>query len=349
MSSADSSFLSHLVAVLSIYELAPLPSSSSPPSATKSPPVPRWDGERTWETDAILHSLSVIGDRLGFSQPQQSSVCVEEIVEDKTEPPDLQNGHQHHPTKLPLPSQRMPTQPSHICYHCGYPLSGYAVSGDDPTNPPSSPLGVVPPGGPLAMAAMESGMSAVEELRLLKASVQDVARVCNAVARGDLSQKITVKVQGIVMVQLKDVINGMVDKLSQFSKEVTRVSVEVGTEGKLGGQALVLDVEGTWRELTGVVNKLAANLTNQVCLTFSILATWLSLIGPFNRTRHQSRGSGRSIKTNRCRRQRRNLGFEKYSQRNGRQSTVSHISLTTPFSNLIRTQCSRCRSNSRDP
>jgi osomolarity two-component system sensor histidine kinase NIK1 len=126
-------------------------------------------------------------------------------------------------------------------------------------------------------------MSAVEELRLLKAQVQDVARVCNAVARGDLSQKITVPVQGVVMVQLKDVINGMVDKLGQFAREVTRVSQEVGTEGcvlllsnsfsstphffrhsKLGGQALVLDVEGTWRELTGVVNKLAANLTNQV-------------------------------------------------------------------------------------
>ncbi|KAJ7599415.1 hypothetical protein C8J56DRAFT_1000597 [Mycena floridula] len=137
--------------------------------------------------------------------------------------------------------------PAPLCPHCGYP-------GDS----------VVPHGGPLALAAIESGLSAVEELRLLKASVKDVSRVCNAVARGDLSQKITVKVQGTVMVQLKDVINGMVDNLSRFSEEVTRVAVEVGTEGKLGGQALVLDVEGTWRELTGVVNKLAANLTNQV-------------------------------------------------------------------------------------
>lgn len=94
----------------------------------------------------------------------------------------------------------------------------------------SSPL-VVPPGGPLATAAYESGMSAVEELHLLKAQVQDVARVCNAVALGDLSQKITVPVQGVVMVQLKDVINGMVDKLGQFAREVTRVSQEVGTEG----------------------------------------------------------------------------------------------------------------------
>lgn len=74
--------------------------------------------------------------------------------------------------------------------------------------PVSSPM-VIPP-GPLAAAAFESGMSAVEELRLLKAQVQDVAKVCNAVARGDLSQKITVPVQGPVMVQLKDVINTMV-------------------------------------------------------------------------------------------------------------------------------------------
>ena len=72
----------------------------------------------------------------------------------------------------------------------------------------SSPL-VVPP-GPLAAAAFESGMSAVDELKLLKTQVQDVARGCNAVARGDLSQKITVPVQGVVMIQLKDVINAMV-------------------------------------------------------------------------------------------------------------------------------------------
>jgi osomolarity two-component system, sensor histidine kinase NIK1 len=101
-----------------------------------------------------------------------------------------------------------------------------------------SPL-VVPPGGPLATAAFESGMSAVEELHLLKAQVQDVARVCNAVARGDLSQKITVPVQGVVMVQLKDVINGMVDKLGQFAREVTRVSQEVGTEGYVSSYPLV--------------------------------------------------------------------------------------------------------------
>ncbi|KIK56550.1 hypothetical protein GYMLUDRAFT_783618 [Collybiopsis luxurians FD-317 M1] len=131
-------------------------------------------------------------------------------------------------------------------------------------NPSDESPSVVASGGPLATAALESGLSAVEELRLLKQQVQDVARVCKAVADGDLSQKITVPVQGSVMVKLKEVINTMVDKLGLFAKEVTRVSQEVGMEGKLGGQALVLDVEGTWRELTAVVNKLAANLTNQV-------------------------------------------------------------------------------------
>ncbi|KAI0048454.1 hypothetical protein FA95DRAFT_1490738 [Auriscalpium vulgare] len=153
-----------------------------------------------------------------------------------------------------------------MCPTCGKTITdaitNAKVSSAYNSSPSGSPL-VVPP-GPLAAAAFESGMSAVEELKLLKAQVQDVSRVCNAVATGDLSQKITVPVQGVVMVQLKDVINKMVDRLAEFAKEVTRVSQEVGTEGKLGGQALVTDVEGTWKDLTDVVNKLAANLTSQV-------------------------------------------------------------------------------------
>ncbi|KAJ6550852.1 hypothetical protein DFH09DRAFT_1262703 [Mycena vulgaris] len=94
--------------------------------------------------------------------------------------------------------------------------------------------------------------------------VRDVARVCNAVATGDLTQKIIVPVQGDLMVQLKKVINTMVDNLGHFATEVTRVSRDVGTEGKLGAQAHVENVEGTWRELTDEVNTLAANLTTQV-------------------------------------------------------------------------------------
>ncbi|KAF7333366.1 hypothetical protein MVEN_02352200 [Mycena venus] len=124
--------------------------------------------------------------------------------------------------------------------------------------------GVVPTGGALANAATQGGMDALEELRLLKDQVRDVSRVCNAVATGDLTQKITVPVQGDLMVQLKKVINTMVDNLGHFATEVTRVSRDVGTEGKLGAQAHVEDVEGTWRELTDEVNTLAANLTTQV-------------------------------------------------------------------------------------
>ncbi|CED82845.1 protein-histidine kinase [Phaffia rhodozyma] len=112
--------------------------------------------------------------------------------------------------------------------------------------------------------AYESGLGPVEELRLLRAQVQDIARVCKAVAAGDLTQKIVVPVEGVVMIELKDIINSMVDNLFMFSSEVERVSVEVGTEGKLGGQAVVEGVQGTWRNLTSVVNMLAANLTSQV-------------------------------------------------------------------------------------
>ncbi|KAF5350073.1 hypothetical protein D9756_009275 [Leucocoprinus leucothites] len=132
-----------------------------------------------------------------------------------------------------------PTPPIHcpFCHRGWGGRSGGLISAD------SSSM-IVPSMGPLA-AAVESGTSAVEELKLLKAQVSDVAR-------------------GVVMVQLKDVVNTMVDGLEQFAKEVMRISQEVGTEGKLGGQASMLDLEGTWGELTGVVNKLAASLTLRV-------------------------------------------------------------------------------------
>lgn len=108
-----------------------------------------------------------------------------------------------------------PTVHTH-CPTCGRPVSDpLMLPGYSDNSPDSSPL--VIPMGPLAAAAFESGMSAVEELKLLKAQVQDVARVCNAVARGDLSQKITVPVQGVVMVQLKNVINTMVYLFSFLS------------------------------------------------------------------------------------------------------------------------------------
>jgi len=121
----------------------------------------------------------------------------------------------------------------------------------------------IPP-GPAIPAISDSGQSVEEENIWLRALVVDAARVCGAVSKGDLNQKITAPAKGSAMINLKEIINVMVDKLGQFSDEVTRVSQEVGTEGKLGGQAVVMDVEGTWRQLTGVVNNLAANLTAQV-------------------------------------------------------------------------------------
>ncbi len=97
----------------------------------------------------------------------------------------------------------------------------------------------------------------------LTAQVRNIAEVTTAVARGDLSRKITVDVRGEIL-QLKDTINTMVDQLNAFASEVTRVAREVGTEGKLGGQAQVPDVAGTWKDLTDNVNFMASNLTAQV-------------------------------------------------------------------------------------
>ncbi|UYZ64444.1 methyl-accepting chemotaxis protein [Hymenobacter weizhouensis] len=97
----------------------------------------------------------------------------------------------------------------------------------------------------------------------LTSQVRDIANVATAVARGDLSQKVTVNVRGELL-QLKENLNQMVDSLNTFGDEVTRVAREVGTEGKLGGQAVVPNVRGTWKDLTDNVNTMAASLTSQV-------------------------------------------------------------------------------------
>jgi HAMP domain-containing protein/CheY-like chemotaxis protein/signal transduction histidine kinase len=97
----------------------------------------------------------------------------------------------------------------------------------------------------------------------LTAQVRNIAEVTTAVARGDLSKKITVNVSGEIL-QLKETINTMVDQLNAFAGEVTRVARDVGTEGRLGGQANVLGVAGTWKDLTESVNSMASNLTAQV-------------------------------------------------------------------------------------
>src|SRR5437868_2125839 len=97
----------------------------------------------------------------------------------------------------------------------------------------------------------------------LRREVRNIAEVTTAVAMGDLSKKITVDVRGEIL-ELKNTINTMVDQLRSFAAEVTRVAREVGTEGKLGGQADVRGVGGTWKDLTDSVNSMASNLTGQV-------------------------------------------------------------------------------------
>ena len=97
----------------------------------------------------------------------------------------------------------------------------------------------------------------------LTGQVRNIAEVTTAVAKGDLSKKITVDVKGEVL-ELKNTFNTMVDQLNAFASEVSRVAREVGTEGKLGGQAQVAGVAGVWKDLTDNVNSMAANLTGQV-------------------------------------------------------------------------------------
>src|SRR6202040_4077071 len=97
----------------------------------------------------------------------------------------------------------------------------------------------------------------------LTAQVRNIAEVTTAVANGDLSRKITVDVKGEIL-ELKNTINTMVDQLNALASEVTRVAREVGTEGKLGGQAVVTGVAGTWKDLTDNANFMASNLTGQV-------------------------------------------------------------------------------------
>src|SRR5205807_1292613 len=97
----------------------------------------------------------------------------------------------------------------------------------------------------------------------LSAQVRNISEVTTAVANGDLRKKVTVDVKGEIL-ELKNTINAMVDQLNSFASDVTRVALEVGTEGKLGGQAMVRGVAGVWKDLTDSVNSMAGNLTAQV-------------------------------------------------------------------------------------
>ena len=135
----------------------------------------------------------------------------------------------------------------------------------------------------------------------LTAQVRNIAEVTTAVARGDLSRKITVDVKGEIL-ELKNTINTMVDQLNAFASEVTRVAREVGTEGKLGGQAQVPGVAGTWKDLTDNVNSMASNLTAP---------------SPQYRRRHHRRGQRRLVQENHRGRARRNSPTQGGHQHDG--------------------------------
>ena len=132
--------------------------------------------------------------------------------------------------------------------------------------------------------------------------MRNIAEVTTAVARGDLSRKITVDVNG-EMLELKNTINTMVDQLNAFASEVTRVAREVGTEGKLGGQAQVPGVAGTWKDLTDNVNSMASNLTGA---------------GAQHRRGDHRGGARRPVAQDHGRREGRDPGAEEHHQHDGR-------------------------------
>ena len=138
----------------------------------------------------------------------------------------------------------------------------------------------------------------------LTAQVRNIAEVTTAVATGDLSKKITVDVKGEIL-ELKNTINTMVDQLSSFAAEVTRVAREVGTEGKLGGQADVKGVAGTWKDLTDNVNFMAVEPHGP---------------GAQHRRSDDGRGQRRLVEEDRGRRPRRNSGAEEHDQHDGRSA-----------------------------
>ena len=136
----------------------------------------------------------------------------------------------------------------------------------------------------------------------LTAQVRNIAEVTIAVANGDLSRKITVDVRGEIL-QLKEAINTMVDQLRSFASEVTRVAREVGTDGKLGGQAVVPGVAGTWKDLTDSVNAMAGNLTGA---------------GAQHRRSHHGGGARRPVAQDHGGRERRNSRAQRHHQHHGR-------------------------------
>ena len=138
----------------------------------------------------------------------------------------------------------------------------------------------------------------------LTGQVRNITEVATAIANGDLSKKITVDVRGEILL-LKETLNTMVDQLRSFAAEVTRVAREVGTEGRLGGQAVVPDVAGTWKDLTDNVNSMAGNLTGA---------------GAQHRRGHDRGRARRPVAQDHRRCERRNSRAEKHDQHDGRSA-----------------------------
>ncbi|RXK42509.1 atypical/HisK protein kinase [Tremella mesenterica] len=268
-------FQTHLLALLSQVSQHPSPSYPFPtnePISNDALSLSPYSGKKTPAEDAIERAVIALGQRVWDAERSPLVKADQKPSPQKTaiHGPDLLTPEWTPPVSDVSASTCIP------CPTCSQPLNGSIstplATGHNGVNRPS-PLGIHPMELALDSGVHDAGwrdshnttgMSAEKELVLLKAQVQDIARVCKAVATGDLTQKIIVPVEGQTMTELKEIINSMVDRLNNFAVEVERVSLEVGTEGILGGQAVVDGVEGTWKELTAVVNKLAANLTNQV-------------------------------------------------------------------------------------
>ncbi|OCF34070.1 atypical/HisK protein kinase [Kwoniella heveanensis CBS 569] len=297
----STAFQAHTLALLSLISqhpspAFPFPTNGQDPSGHLT--LSHFSGKKTPAEEAIERAIIALGERVWAAEKGQGIVHqgvkippgmhqASDLLTPEWTPPISDPGahhlaEPHCPTcHRPVSETSTPTmfsQPASI--YSSHPLSVSLstphtqmrpLASNNLNHSPHSILTTssgasVLTGGPGAASwsVGDSGMSAEKELELLKAQVQDIARVCKAVATGDLTQKIIVPVEGQAMTELKNIINAMVDRLQTFAVEVERVSLEVGTQGKLGGQAVVEGVEGTWRELTAVVNKLAANLTSQV-------------------------------------------------------------------------------------
>ncbi|ORY32324.1 CnNIK1 [Naematelia encephala] len=274
-----SPFQTHILSVLALISQQPSPSypfPSNTESAVSDVIIEPFEGEKSAAEDAIERAVIALGERVWASDrslPRKESPQPLPLPH----PAELLTPEWTPPVNEPFanntfcPTCSRPTLPWPAASASSHPLSvslstpSARLSSARSLGPTSHNILTTSNGASWGRGSIgETGMTAEKELELLKAQVQDIARVCKAVATGDLTQKIIVPVEGQAMTELKDIINAMVDRLKTFAVEVERVSLEVGTQGKLGGQAVVEDVEGTWRELTAVVNKLAANLTNQV-------------------------------------------------------------------------------------